>query len=136
MKLNIRRLTENDWDTLTHWWDAWPEWTAPPKDFLPENGKGGLMVEKNNNSVMAGFLYLTNSKTALLEWIISDPNYRDNDRKQALELLITASEEVCKELGYKYVFSICRNKNLINTHRKLGWNVDDTPSHEVIKILN
>ena len=134
--MNIRRLTENDWDTLTQWWDAWPDWVAPARDLLPDNGKGGLMVEKNNSSVMAGFLYLTNSKTALLEWVISDPNYRDNDRKQALELLIAASEEVCKELGYKYVFSICRNKNLINTHRKLGWNVDDSPSHELVKILN
>ena len=33
MKLNIRKLTENDWEVLKQWWDAWPEWDAPPKDF-------------------------------------------------------------------------------------------------------
>lgn len=136
MELNIRRLTENDWVVLKDWWDAWPEWVSPPKEFLPDNGKGGLMVEKEGEPVIAGFLYLTNSKAVLLEWIVSDPNYRDSDRKQALELLITGAENVCKDLGYKYMFSIGRNNQLIETHKKLGWHVDKKPSHELVKILN
>ena len=69
--MNIRRLTEKDWDTLVSWWNNWPKWKAPVKDFLPENGKGGLIVEINDIPVVAGFIYLTNSKTALLEWIVS-----------------------------------------------------------------
>ena len=95
MELNIRRLTENDWETLCKWWDAWPKWTNPAKDFLPDNGKGGLMVEKNNVPIVAGFLYFTNSKGVLLEWIVSNPEYRDKDRRQAIELLIKGAEEVC-----------------------------------------
>ena len=136
MELNIRRLTEDDWVILNNWWDAWPEWISPPKEFLPDNGKGGLMVEKNGQPVIAGFLYITNSKAVLLEWIVSDPNYRDDDRKDALELLITGAENVCKDLGYKYMFSIGRNKQLMETHKKLGWHVDKKPSHELVKILN
>ena len=136
MELNIRRLTESDWVILNNWWDAWPEWISPPKEFLPDNGKGGLMVEKNGQPVIAGFLYITNSKAVLLEWIVSDPNYRDDDRKDALELLITGAENVCKDLGYKYMFSIGRNKQLMETHKKLGWHVDKKPSHELVKILN
>ena len=136
MELNIRRLTEDDWGILNNWWDAWPEWISPPKEFLPDNGKGGLMVEKNGQPVIAGFLYITNSKAVLLEWIVSDPNYRDDDRKDALELLITGAENVCKDLGYKYMFSIGRNKQLMETHKKLGWHVDKKPSHELVKILN
>ena len=136
MELIIRRLTEDDWVILNNWWDAWPEWISPPKEFLPDNGKGGLMVEKNGQQVIAGFLYITNSKAVLLEWIVSDPNYRDDDRKDALELLITGAENVCKDLGYKYMFSIGRNKQLMETHKKLGWHVDKKPSHELVKILN
>ena len=34
MKLEIRKITENDWDILTSWWNAWPEWVNPPKGFL------------------------------------------------------------------------------------------------------
>jgi len=132
-KLTTRVLNENDWDTLCKWWEAWPKWVNPPKDFLPDNGTGGLMVEKNNKPIMAGFLYFTNSDVVLLEWIVSDPEYREKDRKQALELLITAAEGVCKNLDKKYMFSVCRNKHLINTHKKLGWGVDESPSYELTK---
>jgi hypothetical protein len=135
MEFNIRMLKDSDWNTLVEWWDAWPEWTTPSKDFLPDNGKGGFIVEKNNLPIVAGFLYTTNSKAALLEWIISNPKYRDNDRNEAIELLIKGVENVCKKQGIKYVFSIGRNKNLIETHKKLGYQIDDKPSHEIVKII-
>tara|TARA_R100000935_G_scaffold4495_1_gene10729 strand:+ start:137 stop:544 length:408 start_codon:yes stop_codon:yes gene_type:complete len=135
MELNIRMLKDSDWNTLVEWWDTWPDWVNPPKDFLPDNGKGGFMVEKNNQPIVAGFLYTTNSKAALLEWIVSNPEYREKDRLKAIELLIKGAENVCKKQGIKYIFSIGRNKHLINTHKKLGYQVDDKPSHEITKKL-
>jgi len=134
-KLITRNLKESDWDTLVKWWDSWPDWTAPSKDFLPDNGTGGLMVEKNGMPIVAGFIYETNSSSVLLEWIVSDPEYRANDRGQAVELLITEAEKMTKSRGYNYMFTIGRNKRLIETHKKLGWSVDDKPSHEIIKKL-
>lgn len=136
MELNVRRLADSDWDTLCEWWDAWPEWVNPPKDFLPDNGTGGLMVYKQNTLIAAGFIYYTNSKAALFEWVISNPKYREADRKQAIELLINAAEEVCKANGVNYMFTIGRTKPLIETHRKLNWMVDDKPSYEVTKKIN
>ncbi len=133
--MNIRRLTDNDWDTLVSWWDNWPKWKAPVKDFLPENGKGGLIVEINDTPVVAGFIYLTNSKTALLEWIVSNPKYRESDRKQAIELLITGAENLVKSLDYKYLFSVMQHKGLIETHEKLGWVSDTKHSYELTKVL-
>ncbi len=133
MKLNIRKLKESDWNTLVSWWDTWPKWQNPPKEFLPDNGTGGLMVYKEDTLIVAGFLYFTNSTAVLLEWIVSNPEYRDKDRKEAIELLINTAEAVCKEAGKKQMFSIGRNKKLIETHKKLGWIVDPDPSHEIIK---
>ncbi len=135
MELNIRMLKDSDWNTLVKWWDAWPEWQAPAKDFLPNNGKGGFIVEKQNEPIVAGFLYITNSKAALLEWIVSNPEYRQNDRQQAIELLINGAENVCKKQGIKYIFSIGRTKQLINTHKKLGYHIDNKPSHEIVKTI-
>jgi hypothetical protein len=131
--MKLRTLTEQDWDTLCNWWEAWPKWVNPPKSFLPDNGKGGFMVEKEGKPICAGFIYLTNSDAVLLEWIVSDPEYRENDRKDALELLITGAEAACKEIGKKHMFTIGRNRHLIDTHKKLGWSVDPDPSHEIIK---
>ena len=133
--MKLRTLTEQDWDTLCNWWEAWPKWVNPPKSFLPDNGKGGFMVEKQDQPIVAGFLYTTNSKAALLEWIVSNPKYRENDRGKATELLIQGAESVCKKQGIKYIFSIGRNKHLINTHKKLGYQIDDKPSHEITKKL-
>jgi|TARA_R100000027_G_scaffold51357_1_gene40078 hypothetical protein len=132
MKLNIRRLTSEDYSTLVKWWDAWPEWQAPPQTFLPDTG---FIVEKNNIGIVAGYVYITNSKAALLEWIISNPEYRESDRKDAITLLIQAVERVLTDQGIKHVFTIGRNKHLINLHKKLGWMVDEKPSYEIIKNL-
>lgn len=133
--MNIRRLTEDDWTTLVEWWSAWPKWKSPTKELLPDQGKGGLIVEKENKPIVAGFIYLTNSKTALLEWIVSDPNYREDDRDAAIELLITGAENIVKTMDYKYLFSVMQHKRLIETHKKLGWHCDEKPSHELIKNL-
>jgi len=133
MELKARQLKDSDWETLTAWWDSWPDWVSPSKDFLPDNGAGGLMIQKNNKPIVAGFLYFTNSKSVLLEWIISDPNYKETDRQEAVELLIKTAEKVCKDAGKKYMFSIGRNKNLIKLHEKTGWNVDKKASYEIVK---
>jgi len=133
MKFNIRKLTENDWDTLVSWWDAWPSWVNPPKDFLPDNGTGGLIIEKNNTPIVAGFLYFTNSAAVLVEWIISNPKYKEKDRKEAIETLIQSAEIFCKNNNKKYMFSIGRNKSLINIHKKLNWSIDEKASYEITK---
>ena len=132
-ELKSRLLKENDWETLCKWWEAWPKWVSPARSFMPDNGKGGLMIEKDGRPIVAGFLYITNSEAVLLEWVVSDPEYRDKDRKDALELLILSAEATCKGLGKKHMFTIGRNKHLIETHKKLGWTVDPDPYYEIIK---
>ena len=132
MEFNIRRLEESDYETLVKWWDWWPGWDAPPRDFLPDTG---FIVEKNNISIVAGFVYMTNSKAALFEWVISNPEYRESDRKDAIKLLIQATEAVLKDQGIKHIFSFVRHKNLLKIHEDLGWNIDKKPSHEIIKNL-
>ena len=135
MELNIRALEAQDWETLETWWKSWKDWTPPPKDFTPNHGTGGFMVYKEDKPIVAGFVYLTNSKVSYLELIVSDPEYREDDRIDAIKLLITESEEFVKSMGYKYFLTIGRHKNLIETHKKLGWKTDKENSIELIKNL-
>lgn len=134
--MNIRKLIESDYETLCKWWEAWPDWQAPAREFLPDNGTGGFIIEKDKKPIVAGFVYITNSKAVLFEWVVSDPEYREDDRDMAITCLISTVEKIVKEWGYKYMFTIGRTKNLIEKHRELGWHVDDKPSHEIVKILN
>tara|TARA_R100001440_G_scaffold26956_1_gene44350 strand:+ start:7345 stop:7740 length:396 start_codon:yes stop_codon:yes gene_type:complete len=131
MEFNIRRLKKSDYTTISKWWKAW-KWPVLPKTFLPDTG---FIVEKNNIGIVSGYVYMTNSKAALLEWIVSNPEYRESDRKDAITLLIQAVERVLKDQGIKHIFTIGRHKNLINKHKELGWDVDENPSYEIVKNL-
>jgi len=132
MGLTTRALQESDWEILQSWWKWW-RWPEMNRDLLPANGLGGLMVCKNNLPIIAGFLYLTNSKGALLDWIISNPEYKDKDRRTALLLLIDSCEEIAKLNGYNIIFSFTRNKSLIDAHVELGYTIDPNPSYEISK---
>ena len=132
MKFNARKLIDKDYNCLVSWWKWW-RWTPVPKNFLPDNGTGGIMIEKENTPIVAGFIYYTNSDAVFVEWIISNPQYKHGDRKEAVEMLLKTIEAICKEQGKKYMFSIGRNQHLINTHKKLGWDVDNKPSYEIAK---
>jgi hypothetical protein len=131
-KLIFRPLKEEDYETICKWWKWW-RWPIIPKEVLPDNGKSGFMVEKNNVPIVSGFLYLTNSNVILLEWIVSNPNYKDKDRKEAIKLLINSVEDLCINMEAKWVFSIGRSKHLIKIHEELGWTVDKKPSYEITK---
>ena len=136
--MNVRRLKESDWDTLQEWWSGWPGWVPPQKDFLPSNGTGGLIVEKNDKPIVAGFIFLgVDLKIAYFGWIVSNPKYKEKDRNIAIEMLITKSEEFCKNLGKKYLCSFVNRQSpvLLKAHEKLGWDISKLTSHEFTKIL-
>jgi hypothetical protein len=130
----VRSLEESDWDTLVGWWKWW-RWAIMPKDFLPENGTGGIMVVKDGVCVVAGFLYTTNAKVVILDFIVSNPSYKNKNRKTAVEVLIKEAEVRAKRLKCKHIFSISKSTHLIDAHKELGWIVDNKPSYEIIKNL-
>ena len=132
--MNTRTLTESDWETLSDWWKAW-KWPVMAKDMLPDNGTGGIMVENEGENIVAGFLYWSNSKLVWLDWIISNPKVSRDIRQEAIKKLILTAEHMTKKAGSKYMMSISRSNSLLKTHEQMGWNVDKTPSHEMVKII-
>lgn len=134
-KLETRVLQESDWETMCSWWKWW-RWPSMNKEILPMNGTGGIMVYKGDTPIVVGFLYLTNSKAAWLDWIVSNPSYKESDRKEAIMLLIKTLEEIGKKQGYNVIISITRSKSLINIHRELNYTIDENPSHEISKKIN
>ena len=133
-KLKFRPLEEEDYETICKWWDFWFK-RSLPKEFLPDDGKSGFMIEKNNQLVACGFLYITNSKVAFLGWVISNPKYKQKDRKKVIKKLISNIEDICRDMDYKYMFTVCSNRYLINMHRDLNWEDCKRPSYEIIKNL-
>ncbi len=131
MQLQVRKLIETDWSFLPSWWVAYDQ-DAPPRDFLPDNGLGGFMVCKEQDPIAAMFLYKTNSKTAFPAIVISDIDYKDNDRSDALQLLVDFTTDFAGDLGFKYSFSWAKPDVLLEKYKETGFTVDTTPSYELI----
>jgi hypothetical protein len=133
---DIRPLQENDYEEiLLKWWEDWG-WTAPQKDFLPDNGKGGIMVLDGDIPVCAGFMYVTNSSVAWVDWIISNKEYRKKpERGNAIGLLIETLTGTCKRMSFKYCYALIKHEGLMDTYKKLGYIQADSYTQEMIKIL-
>ena len=136
MSLYIRPLVATDYDSiLLQWWSDW-RWTAPSRDFLPDNGTGGYMVYDGETPVCAGFMYETNSKAIWCDWVISNIEYKDRTkRKEALSLLVKTISEQAIMLNKKYVYALIKNKPLINVYKKQGFIEGASYSHELIKTI-
>lgn len=135
MPFIIRPLDENDYENiLKNWWVEWG-WQPPEKDFLPEDGKGGIMVMDKDEPVCAGFMYATNSKVAWVDWIISSKTYRGEKRKEAIKTLVHTLTNICKNSGYKYSYALIKHPNLLNTYTDLGYIKGDGYTGELIKVL-
>jgi len=132
--MNTRTLMESDYKILSDWWIAW-SWPVMAKDMLPDNGTGGIMVEHEGENIVAGFLYWSNSKLVWLDWIISNPKSDKDIRQEAIKKLILTAESMTKKAGSKYMMSISRSNSLLKIHEQMGWTIDKTPSHEMIKII-
>ena len=64
-----------------------------------------------------------------------NPKSDKKARKLGIEKLIQAAEQMVEKSGKKYMMSISRSNSLLKVHENLGWQVDKTPSHEMVKIL-
>lgn len=136
MDFNCRVLNDNDYsDTLVKWWNEWGWAASPPKSMLPEGGTGGIMVSKGDIDICAGFIFFTNSKTAWVEYIISNSKYKDSDRSKAIEFLINGLTMIAKDNGYKHIFTSLNNENLIKKYIKCGYIAADKGCTQMVKNL-
>jgi hypothetical protein len=133
MEFNIRQLEYQDYNTLVEWWSDWGL-DSPDRDFLPEDGIGGLIITDGDIPVCAGFIYNTNSKVAWVDWIVSNKQYRvKGKRKEAILLLIDSLTNICKNTAHKYIFSNNNNRFLVDYFVENGYIVGCKNSVELIK---
>lgn len=136
MELLVRQVNDNDYDDiLVGWWKQWG-WEPPTRDFLPNDGRGGVIVYDGDTPVCAGFMYLTNSRVTWVDWIISNKEYtKKPQRKDAIKLLVSKLTDICKDTGSKFVYALIKHNGLIETYEELGYIKGDTYNNEMIKAL-
>jgi hypothetical protein len=133
-KFSVRFLKEGDYEAMLPWFKWW-RFPAPPKDMLPENGLGGVMVKTSDIDVCAGFLYFTNSKTVWIEFVVSNPEYREKDRVEAVRELLIQLKTIAKGKGMKYAFMSVKNEWLIKHLESVGFIAGSKNTSEMFAVL-
>lgn len=127
----IRMLTEDDYVTLLNWWKG-NRFPAPEKEYLPENGTGGIMVYKDDVEICAGFIYFTNSKLVWIEFIVANHEYKSDDRTEAIQSCINELTGIAKRRGFKAAFTSIKNQNLIKHFEACGYSKGSNNTTEMI----
>ena len=135
-KLTFRSFNDEDYITIFKWWDFWwGENKGIKREILPHNDYC-YIIEKNDTPIASGFLYIAkNAPMGYLTFVVSNPEYKEKDRRIIIEQLITNIEEEAKSQGIKFMFTVCESIHMQNMHNKLGWTISKAPSYETFKYI-
>ena len=135
-KLIFRSFNDEDYITIFKWWNWWwGDKKGIERSILPHNDYC-YIIEKNDIPVASAFLYVDkNAPIGYLTFIVSNPEYKEKDRRFIIEQLITNIEEEAKSQGIKFVFTVCESIHMQNIHNKLGWTISKAPSYETFKYI-
>ena len=58
---------------------------------------------------------------AFTTYLVTNPNYKEKDRREIIKLLVTKVEEEAEKIGVMQLFTICMNDHMTNIHDSLDW---------------
>lgn len=96
--------SETDYEDLNSWWQKHGS-CAPALRFLP---KTGFVVLVDGVKACAGFLYKTDSKLCVFEFVVCNPDVEKEPRGEALDMLIRAAQHWAKSNNFEYIYT-CAN---------------------------
>lgn len=128
---NARIIKEEDYQELLTWW-KWHRFPAPAIEMLPNSG---VMISKKEINICAGYIYFTNSSICWVEFIVSNPNYRESDRKEAIKEVIQQLTSIAKDNGFKAVYTNLKNPSLIKYFKEVDYQEGSIQTTEMIKIV-
>jgi len=121
----------SDYDILFKWWRAHGSFPPKPEHLSPN----GIVVEVDGIPVAAGFLYRTDSKICVFEFVVSDPEASKVNRHNALKTLIKIIQEVAKDLGYTLIYTSINIEAYIRKLKDAGFiEADRNQVHMFYKI--
>ncbi len=126
-KVTFRSFEKGDYETVCEWWKWWwGSFGAEPirRGFLPKD-KRCYIIESNGVPVASTFLILSYDIPAVAwtTYLVSNPDYREKDRRELIETLVKNVEKEAERYGVLQLFTVCGDKHISDIHRNLGWNM-------------
>jgi hypothetical protein len=107
---------------ICEWWRkrAHQGWTFVPSDHLSSLG---LVASIDGKNLAAGWLYLTNSRWALTEFLITNPDASPKDSIRGLKDVLRGLEVLALEYGAATLFTSVENEGLRRLLQKEGFEI-------------
>jgi len=115
--MDIRDYKPEDYATIWQWWRKHKSY-APEEDLLPDSG---IVVFNENYDTAAGFIYQTNSKMCIFEFVIVNPEASKKERNEALDLLIKSVVDFCNTNDYKMIYTSTSLRKYISRLKENGF---------------
>ena len=100
--INFRSFKEGDYETCVEWWKWWWGRTGlnpVQRALLPED-KRCFMLEKNGVPIAAYFLLVFEFRiVAFTTYLVTNPHYKEKDRKKLIRLLVSKVEKEAEKIG-------------------------------------
>lgn len=121
---------ETHYPLAAEWWTR-HKFGVLPVEFLPKNG---LVIEADDGTpVCLGFLYLTDSAMAWIEYIVANPDAPITVRSDAVDLLIESLVNLSKTLGVGCLFTSTTLRGLTKRYEKQGFVIGDRGTTQLVR---
>ena len=136
--INFRTFREGDYETCCEWWNWWwGSFGAEPirRGFLPKDERC-FIIEKDDVPVASTFLILSYDIPAVAwtTYLVSNPDYREKDRRDIIETLINNVEKEAEKYGVLQLFTVCGDTHISNIYKDLGWDMSPA-KYEAFKYI-
>ncbi len=109
-----------DYAIIQEWWKLHGSFAPKPQHL----SSTGLIIEADN-PLCAGWLYNTDSKICVFEFVVSNPNVDKHLRDAALTLLIEEIKKLASDRGYELIYSSVKGIKYIARLQAAGFIVAD-----------
>ncbi len=122
MTVTIKQYKPSFYQTAVNWWKG-NNWPSIPEKDLPTLGFVSFYDE---TPVAVAWLYQTDSAYCLLEWMVSNPEFREKEtRGKAIDGLLHAMLDAASKLGFTKVFTSTRAGKYVSRLEAQGFAVTE-----------
>jgi hypothetical protein len=131
--MTLRLIKDSEIELATQWFEM-RTGTKLPEDVLSKCGYIAIGIA--NKPLACLFAYpVLNSKVCFVGWPITNPEANKDERRDALDRLIIAVEEMAKLLGYTYLNTYASVKVVEERFVNHGFIYGDLNVNQLIKKL-
>ena len=123
--IKFRSFKEGDYELCRKWWRWWwDDLDLQPirRGMLPKDERC-FVIEKNGVQVACVFLLLSYDVPAIAwaTYLVSNPEYKEKDRRELIQLLMYNVEKEAEKYGVIRLFTVCGDRHMADIHKSLDW---------------